>query len=147
MRHFTLGFIFNQNFSEVLLMHKNRPDWQAGKINGVGGEIKPKEKSIDCIVREVKEEAGVKTQKKDWAYFGKLRADSCRVDLYALRYMGSASGFCTTTDEKVEWFKVNHLPDNVIDHLNWMILLALEKLKNSDFKGCVVKYAQKVKDE
>ena len=39
MKKYTLGFIFTPALDKVLLVHKISPEWQAGKINGVGGKI------------------------------------------------------------------------------------------------------------
>ena len=140
MKTYTLGFIYKREFSEVLLMHKNRPNWQVGKLNGVGGRINPNEESIDCIVREVQEETGVKTEKEDWTYFGEIRSSDWRVDLYALVYIGRGDDFSTTTDEKVEWFRVDSLPDNILKNLRWMIPLAIDRLENDGAINCSVEY-------
>lgn len=140
MKAYTLGFIFNHDLSEVVLMHKNRPDWQVGKLNGVGGKIEPGEESVACIAREVLEETGVETQKADWVYFGEIKADAWRVDLYAFVYFGNVDAFFTTTDEQIEWFEVGNLPDNIIENLKWIIPLAIYKLENRSIKSCLVEY-------
>lgn len=140
MEKFTLGFVFSQDLSEVLLMQKNRPDWQAGRLNGVGGRIEPNEESIDCIVREVLEETGVQTQRDNWAYFGAIKGASWQVDLYAMLYFGNSGDFFSVTEEKVEWFKVGGLPDNVVEKLDWMVPMAIERLKNKEFRSSVVEY-------
>lgn len=140
MKTYTVGFIFNQDLSEVLLMHKKRPAWQVGRLNGVGGKIEPNEGSVDCIVREVLEETGAKTQKESWSYFGEIKSDNWRVDLYTLTYLGNTDDFSTTTDEKVEWFRVGDLPDNILENLSWIIPLAIYNLKNKDIKSCSVEY-------
>lgn len=62
MQSYTVGLIFNPQLTRVLLMHKNRPDWQKGMMNGVGGRIEEGEESIACIVREVCEETGLTTR-------------------------------------------------------------------------------------
>ena len=36
----------------VVLTHKNRPAWQAGKLNGVGGKIELLESPVAAMVRE-----------------------------------------------------------------------------------------------
>ncbi len=47
----------------VLLIEKNRPEWQKGKFNLVGGKVEPGEKPIDAALREFHEEAGIKADK------------------------------------------------------------------------------------
>jgi len=140
MKAYTLGFVSKPDFSEVLLVHKNRPDWQAGKLNGVGGKIEAGEESVDGLVREVLEETGVATNKDDWTYFGEIKGKEWRVDLYTMIYSRKPSDFSTTTDEKIEWFRVDSLPRNILDNLAWMIPLAIDVLKNKEIKSCVVKY-------
>lgn len=43
----------------VLGILKNRPEWQAGRWNGIGGKIEPGEWPIDAMCRETKQETGL----------------------------------------------------------------------------------------
>ena len=95
----TLGLIFTKDFSHVLLMHKNRPDWQKGKVNAVGGKIEEGEASINGMIREVWEETGAKTKVEDWVLFGELTSSEWNIDMYALHHQGKPEDFQTTTDE------------------------------------------------
>jgi 8-oxo-dGTP diphosphatase len=56
-KHWVVGFVF-KNRDEVTLVMKNRPEWQKGKLNGVGGKIEAGETSAQAMRREFKEEAG-----------------------------------------------------------------------------------------
>lgn len=66
---FVVGFAFDQLLRTVLLIKKNRPAWQAGKCNGVGGKIEPGEGIRGAMVREFQEECGLVTQVTDWSCF------------------------------------------------------------------------------
>ena len=66
MTTYVIGFMFTNDWKDVLLIRKNRPAWQAGKLNGVGGHIEPGEEPIQAMVREFKEETGLTTTNKDW---------------------------------------------------------------------------------
>ncbi|PIE64548.1 MAG: 7,8-dihydro-8-oxoguanine triphosphatase [Desulfobacterales bacterium] len=46
---------------ETLLVHRNgrRDDQHFGKYNGLGGKMEPGEDILQCICREIKEEAGI----------------------------------------------------------------------------------------
>lgn len=46
--NYTIGFITCGE--KVLLMQKNRPAWQKGKFNGIGGKINKGESPLNCIV-------------------------------------------------------------------------------------------------
>lgn len=55
-RRYVLGFLFSEDGSRVLLIWKNRPAWQAGKLNGIGGKIEDGEQPLDAMKREFVEE-------------------------------------------------------------------------------------------
>lgn len=40
MNSYVCGFLMSYDMDKVVLIKKNRPDWQKGKWNGVGGKIK-----------------------------------------------------------------------------------------------------------
>ncbi len=140
MRMYTVGFIFNEDLSQVLLIKKTHPDWQKGKLNGVGGKIEPEEKSLECIVREVIEETGCKTNPESWIYFAKIKGSEHSVDFYAHVHKESTDTFVSLTDEKISWFKSDKLPDHVIENLRWLIPLAVDKLKNDEFHYCEIEH-------
>lgn len=143
MKQYTLGFIFDASLEKVLLIHKNRPEWQAGKVNGLGGKVEEGEDSLTCIVREIQEEANLQTQKDDWIYLGRLGNKDWNMEVFALVYKGDITGAKTMTDEQVEWFEVNNLPSNVMQNLCWLIPLALDKIQNGDFNSITVEYGYK----
>lgn len=59
MKAYCCGFLFKDDFSEVMLVEKRRPAWQNGLLNGIGGHIEENETPYAAMVREFKEEAGV----------------------------------------------------------------------------------------
>lgn len=70
MKRYVLGLAFTE--SGVVMVQKNRPAWQAGKLNFVGGKLERGERPIDCMVREFLEETGVQTTTSDWTWFGTM---------------------------------------------------------------------------
>lgn len=140
MKQYTLGFVFDEKLERVLLMHKNRPDWQVGKINGLGGKIESGESSKECIAREVEEESGLKIAKEDWIYLGRLNARDWYVDVFTYIWTGSLSEAKTITDEQIEWFEVNNLPQNIIPNLGWIIPLVVDRIMHNDFNLISVEY-------
>lgn len=140
MKTHTLGFIFDAKLSQVLLMQKERPDWQKGRVNGIGGKIESGEESISSIVREVFEETGLQTKKEEWIYIGEIKSDTYAVDVYTLIYKGEFNDASSTTDEEVNWFEVNKIPENAIHNLCWLVPLAIDKIKNSEFRNFSVYY-------
>ena len=61
MQNYVVGFLFNKDETQVALVRKNRPEWQAGNLNGIGGKMEVGETTNECMQREFKEETGLKT--------------------------------------------------------------------------------------
>ena len=70
MDKFVVGFAFNFNASSILLIKKERPTWQKGLLNGVGGKIEAGENPMEAMNRECKEETGLIL---DWKTMGVMR--------------------------------------------------------------------------
>jgi 8-oxo-dGTP diphosphatase len=71
-----------------------KPDWQAGKLNGVGGKIEPGETSKTAMAREFHEETGVLTLPLEWDVFAKMHFPKAEVTF--LRYFGDAAAVAQT---------------------------------------------------
>ncbi|MBI4120506.1 MAG: NUDIX domain-containing protein [Parcubacteria group bacterium] len=140
MKKHTLGFIFDPSLSKILLVQKQRPEWQKGKCNGIGGKIELGERSLDCIVRETHEETGLKINAEEWVYVGEIKSKEWNVDIYTTIYKGETSDATTITDEQIGWFETNNLPLNVIGNLKWLIPQAAYKLIHGEFDSCTAYY-------
>lgn len=143
MKNYVLGFLFNATMDEVVLIRKVKPAWQAGKLNGVGGEIKPYEIPLDAMRREWKEETG--TGFTSWSEFCYLYAPDVCVVCYAGRdtySMDENSAFClarTTTREKVDRFPLRELCTQVrMLNLDWLIPMAKEDLRTKNITVRVI---------
>ena len=136
---FTIGVVFSQDFSQVLLAHKTRPEWQAGKLNVPGGKYEPGEAAEVCVRREFLEETGLDIQAEDWRYLGAIGQDFGDVGVLTARYLGATEDVRSLTDEKIEWFPTHHLPEHVIPNLRWLIPLAEEGL-TTGLKEFFIKY-------
>ncbi len=66
MIRYVCGFAFNKSESKVVLIRKEKPKFQKGKLNGVGGKIEHQESTLDAMVREFREETGVHTITSNW---------------------------------------------------------------------------------
>lgn len=140
MNKYVVGFIFNTDFTRVLLMHKNRPAWQNGFINGLGGKVEEGEDTFTTICREIQEESGLEISKEKWTKVGRVHSDSFTMDVFGVVYEGNESDATTKEDEPIEWFEVAHLPSNTIENLPWLIHITLDKLTHDNFESFEVKY-------
>jgi 8-oxo-dGTP diphosphatase len=68
MKKYVVGFLISGSL--VSLIKKNRPEWQKGKINGIGGKIEKGETPEQAMKREFYEEAGIRINK--WKRFAVL---------------------------------------------------------------------------
>jgi 8-oxo-dGTP diphosphatase len=146
MKNYVLGFMFSVDKSSVVLIEKIKPDWQSGKLNGIGGKVEDKDKDFtfykifkNAMIREFEEETGVKTQKDEWKEFARIQ-----------RRIGDKKFFCpcyvcfsdkvhdveTQTEEKIFKFNVEELltdfKSDILNNLNYLIPLALNFDDNLD---------------
>jgi 8-oxo-dGTP diphosphatase len=59
MKTYVLGFAFDEQKTQVLLVQKQKPKWQEGLLNGIGGKIKPNENACNAMYRECYEETNL----------------------------------------------------------------------------------------
>lgn len=140
MKQFSLGFIFDTKLEHVLLIHKNRPAWQAGKINGIGGKFEPGEDGITCIVRETKEESDLTTTADNWRYVARMKGPDWEIEVFYYMYDGPHVDASTNEDQPVEWFAVNQLPPNLMHNLRWLIPLCIDIETKKEINSATIIY-------
>ncbi len=124
MSGYVLGFAFNAGRDRVALIEKNRPDWQLGKLNGIGGHIEQSDTTpFDAMQREFSEEAGLNIS--TWMSYAILRAPSWTVYVFSAHNVG-IHALRKETDERLVNCDVDNLPPNVLPNLRWLIPLALD---------------------
>lgn len=129
--YYVLGFAFDRLAGEVCLIRKLRPEWQRGKLNGVGGLLNIGERIVHAMRREFWEETGVDIEESRWRRFGcldTLRPGVARIWLLTANLEpGEAPRTCE--DEEVVEIPLAHLSDldpaDIHDNLSWMIPMAL----------------------
>jgi 8-oxo-dGTP diphosphatase len=121
---YVLALLFTEDRRGVVLMHKTRPAWQAGRVNALGGKLVAGESALDAARREVREEAGVDVAA--WEEF--LVWDDPVYRMHAVRaFDDRARDARTAEDQAVFLADASALPPNVIDNLRWLVPLALDR--------------------
>jgi 8-oxo-dGTP diphosphatase len=108
----------------VLLILKDRPDWQAGKFNGIGGKVEPGEYPLAAMQRECFEECGLRINK--WRNYCRMEGEDFQIQFYTA-YQDYLPQWESKTSEKVHAFPLSCLPANLINSNRYLIPLAREK--------------------
>lgn len=125
---YVAGFAFSRNFRDVALVRKERPDWQAGRLNGIGGKIEAGETPAEAMVREFQEETGLATAPVDWEEVVELSFPGGVVHFFraALPDLGRLR---TTTDEQIVVVPSLPVHEDALANLHWLIPLCLDGLQ------------------
>lgn len=121
---YVVGFLFDPQFEKVVLIRKTKPEWQAGRVNGVGGKVEAGETYREAMIREFTEETGL-------TYFNwqELAFLNCPfADLQT--FWGVSHQYdrvITTTEEQVEIHNVADLltTPEFLPSILWLIPMAL----------------------
>lgn len=81
MNNYTLGFCFHDG--KVLLIEKKSPEWQNGKLNGIGGKISFGETIRSSLTRSFKEATNVVIQPDDWLNVCKVKNVDFEMTVFA----------------------------------------------------------------
>lgn len=136
MKKYVLGFLFTSDLKKVVLIVKNKPEWQAGLLNGVGGKIEDGETPDEAMTREFLEEAGIEVTA--WNQFFIMKGDDWEVNCFrSFVPTRTFEGIKTMTDESIFIANVSHIEHlKTITNLTWLIPMCLDM--NDNFTGEVV---------
>lgn len=135
--NYVAGFMFDKELKKVALIRKNKPDWQKGKLNGVGGAIEKFDKTAShAMIREFEEETSVITTLINWRQFLVMKGKNddnkeFRVDFFVST--GDLSLLKSPTDEKIEIIdlaEIHCLREDVVENLTWLVSLGLDFIKD-----------------
>lgn len=134
-----VGFCFTKvHFDRwgVVLIRKNKPDWQKGKLNGVGGKVEIGENPEDAMAREWFEETHVNVPNLEWRPFCQIKNGN------DLIYFYSAYSTVLFTlpkmkegEEQATWYEISTISNQPVDfnvtlqmisNLKYLIPLALD---------------------
>lgn len=131
-REWVVGFLIDEGGDEVVLILKNRPKWQAGKLNGVGGKVEPSDVDAHAaMVREFREETGLLVF--SWHHFASLTWEEGVVRFYrAFAPLETLTACRTVTDEDIVRIHIRSLLDPVwrpvvTPNLLWLVPLAAHR--------------------
>lgn len=123
---YTVGFAFSENRKYVALIEKQRPKWQAGKLNGIGGHVENGERFAIAQQREFWEETGVVIPANEWKAYATLVGPDWQVRCFSA-FTDEIHKVVSKTDESVHVLPVEHFGIlRCLDNLSYLIPLALD---------------------
>lgn len=126
-QNWVLGFYFDKERKNLVVIEKQSPEWQKDFWNGIGGKIESNETEGHAMFREFYEETGVKVH--DWTHFATIIGNNYQV--FCFVSFGEIEKCKTQTNERMgflEWEKWLLQPKSfkVIPNLKWLIPLSLD---------------------
>lgn len=136
-REWVVGFLLDNDGDRVVLIRKARPEWQAGRLNGVGGKVEPGETLMGAMEREFWEETGLTVTW--WRRFASLDWEEGTVHFFrAFAPLEMLTTCRTTTDEAIELHRVHQLLDptmpcgRLTPNLRWLVPLGAHRHDDYD---------------
>lgn len=131
MKHYVLGLVFSQYEGRIALLRKKRPDWQVGKLNGIGGHIEPGETPKEAMIREAEEEVGLKLGGGCWEEIATLRK-SRTWELFVFKtnlpLPTEPEDLMGQEDEQVEVHNVNLMYlEDCVPNLHYLVQFAVRR--------------------
>ena len=123
---YVLALLFTPDARRVVLMRKERPAWQAGRVNALGGKLLPGESAAEAASREVREEAAARVPVGAWHELVVWRDPVYRMHVLSA-FHPAADGARTAEDQEVFLADVDDLPAACIENLRWLVPLALDR--------------------
>lgn len=112
----TLGYVLSPDRSSVLMVRRSRDgDIHQGKYNGLGGKLEPDEDVVTCMVRELREEAGIEATSLrlrgtiSWPGFGGGGEDWFGFVFVIDAFTGTVPG--RNDDGPLEWVALDRLAE------------------------------------
>jgi 8-oxo-dGTP diphosphatase len=133
MKHYVLGFVFDGQ-QNVILIQKDKPEWMAGRWNGIGGKIEPGESPEEAIDREAHEEIG----RSDLEWYHQITYVSPSGTMFVFAAFTPELYLQQPPDEteQAAVFCRKNLPTPLMENLEWMIPLCRAELAAPAFVHC-----------
>lgn len=139
MTKYVVGFLFDKSIELVVLIEKQKPEWQKNKWNGVGGKIETEETPLQAMVREFKEEAGLEIN--DWRQYCIICGNNFEIYIfYSIVEAEHLMRVRTMTDENIGvWSlaRVNIWNFPLLPDMRWilpMAIVAINEKRTENYK-------------
>lgn len=134
MKEYVAGFMFDQSLQNVLLVEKQKPDWQKGRWNGIGGKIELDETPLQAMQREFLEETSI-----DYPYWERLcslSGDGWIVHFFFCVVMYSGLEKAKTVTQERILIRPSNYHSAMLPNLEWLIPMAKSLSRKVDRAFC-----------
>jgi len=131
MQEYVLVYAEPTEGNDILLIRKEKPDWQKGKLNLVGGKVEDDELAGIAAIREFKEETGYGIGDDEIDYAGQMCGmfNSYPWNIWVWRAKVNRHFHIEEEREKVSWFSPEILWNcDLIPNLRVIIPLCQSKI-------------------
>jgi 8-oxo-dGTP diphosphatase len=144
---YTVVFLFTPDFELVWLITKEKPNWQKGCLNGIGGKIEYNESPIECAIREIKEESGIIVPKNELVEVGLMEGmNDDRSKFQVWVFAGVTTEFLRTEEEEeINIYRVDEIKNfNHIKNVPMLVETCIYRLsEHSFFNKMIMQYDKK----
>jgi len=126
MKEVTAAIIINDG--KVLIAQRAENQGLAGKWEFPGGKVEPGETHEECLVREIKEELGIKIEVDSFFAESIYHYDAGKIRLLAYKARWNDGEYKLTAHSQIKWVKPN-------------------ELDNYDFSPADIPFIKKLKEE
>ncbi len=129
--YYVAGFMFDPTMNYVALIRKNKPEWQKGLLNGIGGKIEDGESPNSAMIREFGEEARY-AGTPDWKHFCMMSGtnnDGSSFGVYFYWSFGDLHRLTSNESEQIEIVTVPNLlyeAYQTVGNVKWLVALAVD---------------------
>lgn len=152
-KKYTVAFLFSDELRFVALIRKVKPEWQKGKLNGIGGKVEEGESFREANAREFQEETGVVTGPNDWSRFARIETVNTEIEFFTMksdRLIDCVETQPAPVGQECEDIEVEDVADvcgailegneKSVENLPWLIALAVDHLQDGRPTFALIKY-------
>lgn len=116
---YVVGYIFDEKKENVLLVKKLRPEFLAGKMNGIGGKMELyDENEAAAMSRETLEEANLNIPREDFYFItANDLPDFSLHHFFAIASDKVMEDYKNNIDEQHAWYNIEKVLNGEYDHI------------------------------